>query len=255
MRVAKRPRRWQPSLRERSGRVPASEREVDCCKNLDWPSRACSCPEPASVLWTPDARDKMPNRRGSREPSKTRCEPKSRGTRLSVRERAVWPHLLRATKSRACEGHAQAAPQGVCHARALPQLTLVGAFDFRPGATGGMYPASRQRMPSIFLPSLNWIEWHMMISPLADNSSRRVFTLARESPVPVAISASSRSPLLFRYWMMSCNLDSPSWYGRAWCALVVAGGFGGAGQNNSRPDCPPSLLSPANDSPTLRGVC
>lgn len=136
------------------------------------------------------------------------------------------------------------------------QLTLVGAFDFRPGATGGMYPANRQRMPSIFLPSLNWIEWHMMISPLADSSSRRVFTLARERPVPVAISASSRSPLLFRYWMMSCNLDSPSSCDRARHALVVAKGFSRAGQKNCPgPGCPQGLPAPANGLPTLHGVC
>ena len=35
------------------------------------------------------------------------------------------------------------------------QFTFVGAFDFLPGAAGGMYPARRQRMPSVLLPSLN----------------------------------------------------------------------------------------------------
>jgi len=77
------------------------------------------------------------------------------------------------------------------------------AFDFLPGAAGGIYPASRQRMPSIFLPFSNLIEWHVMISPLAASSDNWWRTLTSEMPVPIAISVSSRSPYFFRYCRMS----------------------------------------------------
>lgn len=43
-------------------------------------------------------------------------------------------------------------------------------FDFLPGAAGGMKPAKRHRIPSIFLPFSKRIEWHDIISPLAASS-------------------------------------------------------------------------------------
>jgi hypothetical protein len=76
------------------------------------------------------------------------------------------------------------------------------AFDFLPGAAGGVNPANRQLMPSIFTPCSNRIRWHDIMSPFAVSSDKRRRTLASEMPTASAISVSSRSPCVFRYCKM-----------------------------------------------------
>jgi hypothetical protein len=82
-------------------------------------------------------------------------------------------------------------------------VTIYIALGFLPGAAGGIYPANRQRIPSIFLPFSNLIEWHDIISPLAASSDKWRRTLASETPIDTAISWSSRSPYFFRYSKIS----------------------------------------------------
>ena len=77
------------------------------------------------------------------------------------------------------------------------------AFDFLPGAAGGIYPAILHLIPSIFLPFSNLIEWHAIISPLAASSDKWRRTLASEMPVATAISVSICSPCFFRYCRIS----------------------------------------------------
>jgi len=77
------------------------------------------------------------------------------------------------------------------------------AFDFLPGAAGGVNPDTRHLIPSIFLPFSNLIESHSITSPLAESSDkwRRVFE--SERPAASAISASNFSPCFFKYCRIS----------------------------------------------------
>jgi hypothetical protein len=93
------------------------------------------------------------------------------------------------------------------------------AFGFLPGATGGMYPANLQRIPSIFLPFSNLIELHVMISPLAASSDKCRRTFASEIPMATAISLSSRSPYFFRYSRISFMIQFQK-YGE-WIAVYT----------------------------------
>lgn len=76
-------------------------------------------------------------------------------------------------------------------------------FDFLPGAAGGVYPANRHLIPSIFLPFSNLIEWQVIISPLEASSDKQSRTLTSEIPTASAISISSRSPCVLRYCRIS----------------------------------------------------